>query len=217
MDRIEKIHLFSLYVSLKSNNASLLNEMFREAAEVADHYPEATWLSHVLPKGDISVTGSASTPSLFSKLRSHLSDDHSTAFLVTAKPHHLCLSIDGAATLFDLPDFHGALGDFFSLQQTYVERRGHRKSGPHCQLPFTHVHIWNNFKMQQFSSQDPRILLPSRTVQALPPSGDMPHGRCNTVLVGVTDGSGEHTSSSGADGTSFSSFYVFLWLILLCA
>jgi hypothetical protein len=46
-------NLFNLYISLKSNNVSLLNKMFHKAAEVADHYPEATWLSHVLPKGYI--------------------------------------------------------------------------------------------------------------------------------------------------------------------
>jgi hypothetical protein len=41
MDHIEKMRLFGLYVSLKYNNASLLNEKFNEASEVANHYPEA--------------------------------------------------------------------------------------------------------------------------------------------------------------------------------
>jgi len=93
MDCMEKLRLFNLYVSLKSNNASLVNEMFNEASEVADHYPEVTWLSCVLPPGDVSIPGSTSKTSLFSKLWNHLSDDRSTAFLVNAVPHHRHITV----------------------------------------------------------------------------------------------------------------------------
>jgi Plavaka transposase len=199
MDRMEKLRLFGLYVSLKSNNTSLVNEMFNEASEVANHYPEATWLSHALPPGDISIAGNPSKPSLFSKLRNHLSDDHSTAFLINAAPHCRHVTVNEAADAFGLPDFRGALGDWFVLQQSYAAHWGQRRSTSDCQLPFSYVQVWNNFRIQQCSSQDSRILLPSRTIQALPPSANMPYRRCNTVLVSDTDGSGERTSISGTD------------------
>ena len=206
---MEKFRLFGLYVFLKSNNASLLNEMFNEASEVADHYPEATWLSQALPPGAISITGAASKPSLFSKLRSHLSDDQTTAFLVNATPHYAHISVNEAAQVFNLLDFRAALGDFFHLRQSFSVRNGKRKSSSECQLPFSNIRVWNNFRIQQHSTQDPRILLPSRTIQALPPSDKMPFGRCNTVLVNDVDGSGEKTTSSGVQSGSV--FVVFIF------
>jgi hypothetical protein len=199
MDRVEKMRLFGLYVSLKFNNASLLNEMFNETAEVVNHYPEAAWLSQVLPHGDISIPGGVSKSSLFSKVRSRISDDRSTAFLVNVAPHHPNLTVDAAAHLFHIPDFHGALGDYFTLRQLYAACHGQRRSTPNCELPFSHIHVWNSFRMQQHSTQDPRIIRPSRTIQALPPSASLPQGRCNTVLVVIADGSGEQISSSAND------------------
>jgi hypothetical protein len=197
MDRVEKVRLFNLYTSLKINGASLLNEMVLESQEIADHYPEATWLSHILPPGEARTGLGVSKPSLFNKSRSHLSDDHSAAFLVTIQPHRPCLVISQAADIFRLLDLRGALGDYFSLRQTYATRNGHRRSKPDCPLPFSHIHVWHSFRFQQYSTQDNRIVRPSQTVQALPPSDSMPYGRCNTVLVNDTDGTGEVISLSG--------------------
>jgi hypothetical protein len=106
MVRVEKMHFFGLYVSLKS---SLLNEMFKEASKFASHYPEATWLSRVCSPGDISIAGGASKQTLFDKVRSHISDDKSIAFLVNVTAHHT-LTVDNAALLFKLSDFHATLG-----------------------------------------------------------------------------------------------------------
>jgi hypothetical protein len=49
MDRVEKMHFFGLYSTLKSHGLSLLNEMVMEASDMEDHYPEQAWLSRVLP------------------------------------------------------------------------------------------------------------------------------------------------------------------------
>jgi hypothetical protein len=204
MDRIEKTRIFNLYTSLKAGNAGLLNEMINEASEVAQHYPETLWLSHVLSPDEINVGHNTprSSVSLFSKTRSHLSDDNTTAFLVTGQPHIRNVLVDDATVQFRLPDLRGALGDFFVLNLAHAARRGHRRSQPNCLLPFSHVNIWTNFRMQQHSAQDPRILLPTRTVQALPPSDTMPYGRCNIVLVNDVDGTGDQTSSTGTDRES---------------
>jgi hypothetical protein len=209
MDRLEKMRIFDLYVSLKFYGSNLMNEMVNEASEVADHYPEATWLSRILPPGEIAIGNSAVRSSLFHKARRHLSDNQAAAFTVTANPHHKGLQVDAAATLFNLGDLRAALGDFFVLKQGYGARRGQRKSLPSVMLPFSHVHIWHSFRMQQHSTQDERVILPSRTIQALPPSAAMQFGRCNTVLVNDTDGSGERTSQ---DSSGEFTLQVFLLL-----
>lgn len=54
MYRIEQARLFRLYVILKAGGASLLNDMIEEANEMTSQYPEATWLSRVLP-GEITI------------------------------------------------------------------------------------------------------------------------------------------------------------------
>jgi len=200
MDRLEKMRLFNLYVSLKYYGASLMNEMIDEASEIANHYPEATWLSQILPPGDITIGRGAVALSLFHKARKHLSDNYTTAFTVTLKPHCHNMTINAAAAFFDIPDFCVALGDYFLLKQTYADRCGQHKSSSNVNLPFSRVHVWHNFRMQQYSAQDQRIMLPSRTIQALLPSPNMPFGWCNTVLMNDTDGSAEHTSEKSSSG-----------------
>ena len=145
MDHVEKARLFCLYTSLKTNGASLLNEMVHKASEVSNHYPEAVWLSHALPSGEAPVGIGASKPSLFSKLQSHISDNRSSAFLVNLKPHYLQMDTTEAARLFHLPDLRPALGDYFSLQQSYVVRNGQRWSRPDFFLPFTQIRVWTKF------------------------------------------------------------------------
>ena len=147
MDRIEKTRIFNLYTSLKAGNAGLLNEMINEASEVAQHYPETLWLSHVLSPDEINVGHNTprSSVSLFSKTRSHLSDDNMTAFLVTGRPHIRNVLVDDATVQFHLPDLHSALGDFFVLNLAHAARRGHRRSQLNCLLPWSHLNIWTNF------------------------------------------------------------------------
>lgn len=197
MDHVEKSRLFDLFTLLSYGGASLLNIMVDEASEIANYYPEATWLSHVLPADEYRLHGAASRPLLFNKSRSQQSDDLSTAFLVTLKPHHPRLLVYDTADRFHLPDFRGALGDYFVLKQNHLQRHGQWKSSKTCALPFLNVDIWINFRMQQRSTQDASILLPTWTVQALPPSLEMLFGRCNTVLV--NDRNGSLTMSSGGD------------------
>lgn len=182
MDCVEKVAQFDLYTDLKGNGVSLMNVMVEEASDVADHYPEATWLSHVLPRDEHRVTGAASRPSLFQKLRSRLSEDMSTAFLVTRKPHHPLTWIAQASQQFRIPELRAALLDYFDMTTARPASRERRQNSSY-QLTFSQIHIWNNLRIQQRSSQDSRILLPVRTLQALPPSTELPYGRCNTVLI----------------------------------
>jgi hypothetical protein len=186
MDRVEKMHHFGLYTTLKSHGLSLLNEMVIEASDMAVHYPEQAWLSRVLPDEE-QVCTSRTRTSFFDKDRSHISRDQSTAILLNVRPYRSSALINDIATEFGLPDLRAALGDFFTAQ-SYGQRFGRRHSSSDCTLPFERLNVWTNFRLQQRSVQDPRIISPHQTVQAMPPTNNLPNGRCNTVLVHDNDG-----------------------------
>ncbi|KAF7969079.1 hypothetical protein HWV62_28378 [Athelia sp. TMB] len=189
MDRAEKARIFGLYTMLEANNISLVNAVVQEASEATDPYPEAAWLSQVLPDEEFKViaSGSSRPTSLFSKANHYSSNDRSIAFTVANRPHKR-LSIAEASTIFHLPDLRGAMGDF-DIDFRGGDRGNHRRSTPTCSLDFEHVKIWHSFRMQQHSTQDTRIILPPRTVQALPVSPSMPYGRGNVVMVKSATGS----------------------------
>lgn len=160
------------------------------------YYPEATWLSRVLPPDQVTAgTRSLTRSSLFTKVNSYISDMRTTAFSVTKTPHIPNITVAEAAAQFAIHDLHGALGDYFTTQSSYAQRRGQRRSNHDTPLRFTHLKAWKNFRMQQRSTQDENIVLPARTIQGLPPSAEMPYGRGNTVLVSG-GGIGERTSNS---------------------
>lgn len=197
MDRIEKCRIFHLYTTVKELGPSLTNEIALEANNLANNYPETSWLSELAElavgyeSGVVSVGNSASMgrsirSSLFEKSRSHFSDDKTSAFTVAVKPHLAAMTVASITTKISSGgDLCAALSDFFVLNQSYASRRGIRRSRNDCHLPpsFQSLDVWTSFRMQQFSSQDPRIVLPIRTVQALHCSNTMPYGRCNTVLI----------------------------------
>lgn len=178
MDHIEKWLLFKLYTTVKELSPSLINEMEFEAEHVAENYPEAAWLSGLAapPEGNIgeapsipsSLFSKNRSRSLFSRNRSMTTVDQTTAFTVAQKPHYIAVPIIHVTNGFKLLDFRAALGDFFALRQSYSTRRGMRKSSPNCSLDFETVHVWESFRMQQRSAQDPQITLPVQTIQALP-------------------------------------------------
>lgn len=204
MGRSEKVRQFSLYASLRSNGSSLVNEMVNEASQISRHYPEALWLTSVLPAGQVHVGTGPSTKSLFLSRHCRLADDHTTAFTVTIRPHYPRLDLFEAAALYKLQDFRSALGDYFVKRLTYTQRGGQRKSAPDCSLPFTSIRAWNSFRIQQYSTQDPLTLLPARTVQALPPNDDkLPYGRCNTVILDDSDDSAAITTTSADTSCEF--------------
>ncbi|KAG1866444.1 hypothetical protein C8R48DRAFT_600483 [Suillus tomentosus] len=181
LDRQEKLQFFQLYTVLKSQQASLIYEMSREAHAMTLHYPEATWISTVLPDEQYVGAGKP-IASLFTKDRSHISSDDSVAILLTCHPHHPQLSIEEASQLFRIPDLRPALGDLIS-GRSYLERSGKQFCRPNCSLSFDRLRVWQNFRMQRRSVQDSRVVGPAQTIQALPPNSLMPFGRGNTVLI----------------------------------
>lgn len=184
MDRVEKCLNFDLYTTIKTQGPSLAASIAAEASRIATHTHELTEHAEAVPVGIVPSAPS----SLFDKHRSHVTDDRLTAFTVSIKPHYANVPIDTIAHSFQVPDFHAALGDYFVLKQSYAARHGQRRSTSDCRLPFLQIHVWKSFRMQQCSAQDSRVLLPVRTVQALPPDSALPFGRGDTVMVSGEDG-----------------------------
>ncbi|KAG1839660.1 hypothetical protein DFJ58DRAFT_845641 [Suillus subalutaceus] len=118
----EKLQFFQLYTVLKSQWASLIYEMSREANTMALHYPEATWISTVLPDEQY-VSAGKPIISLFTNDHTHFSSDDTVAILLTCIPHFPRLSIEEASQRFHIPDLCPALGDLIS-GRSYLERNG---------------------------------------------------------------------------------------------
>lgn len=192
LDREEKVRHFDFYTRLKVNGISLLNEMVDEAKEVATDYPESEWISRVLPdERHVTVKG---TVDFFAKVRSRILRDNTIAILLNARAHAL-MTIDEASTSFGLPDLRPALGDYVA-GRSYDDRGGVRRSRDGCELPFTHINVWHNMRFQRRSAQDSRVLLPPQTIQALPRSNTMLHGRGNPVVIQDPNSTGAQTSES---------------------
>ncbi|KAG1724156.1 uncharacterized protein EDB91DRAFT_1239997 [Suillus paluster] len=173
LDQQEKLQFFQLYTVLKSQRASLIYEMSREANTMVLHYPEATWISTVLP-GEQYAVASKPITSLFTNNCTHFSSDDTVTILLTCHPHFHHLSIEEASQCFHIPDLCPVLGDLIS-GRSYLECSGRRICRPNCSLSFDYLHIWQKFHMQQRSTQDSCI--------ALAPSSSMPFGRGDTVLI----------------------------------
>ena len=189
MDHIEKCLNFKMYTTSKTIRPSLVTEMANEASQITGHLPELVELSEWVPESNTG-TALAAPSSLFTKHWSHITDDQTTAFTVSMKPHFTNVPVDTIINAFKLSNFQATLGDFFVLKKSYTDHHGKRKSGCNCPLPFKGVHMWKSFHMQQCSAQDSWITLPVRTVQALPPSHELPFGHENTVMVSKVDGVG---------------------------
>ncbi|KII84503.1 hypothetical protein PLICRDRAFT_117735 [Plicaturopsis crispa FD-325 SS-3] len=185
LDRAEKIHQFDLFTALRSRGLELTNHAHPNA-QGPDSHPLYTWLSRVAP-GDKMVGVPRPVCNLF--LKGSLGSDTSSlaAYHLNGSPDIPIISINDAASLFGLQDLRPALGDYHR-GLSYVQRNGRRVSDNHTTLPFSHIRVWLKFKIQQHSVHNPNSVIPSRTVQALPPSSYNKHGHCDTVLINSIDG-----------------------------
>ncbi|KAG1802450.1 uncharacterized protein BJ212DRAFT_1220211, partial [Suillus subaureus] len=110
-------------------------------------------------------------------LKGILSGDAQTTFQVNITPDYKSLSPAEICIKYALPNFDCSLVDFVAQSSL--------SSGKHtCWDPkYGHYQVWNKFWLQLHSAFQQRIIMPSRVVQAYPPSNDFPLGNCNTVLI----------------------------------
>ena len=95
------------------------------------------------------------------------------------------MTVDGAAELYELPDFRPAIADYLdrhTLDFTHTIG-GRHQSAPDCQLPFNRIQIWHKMRIQLRSSYDSKTLLPSQCLHASPANSKWPFGRYDHVII----------------------------------
>ena len=157
--------------------------------------PQLSWNPHA---SFIEQSRVVSQPNklLFENPHSSISPDNNRALLITLNPHFPKLSIDDASRFFGINDLCPALGDFFS-NCLYTSRNGRRLSPFNCPLSFSSLDAWRSFRIQLRSTQNPSTFSPPQTIQAEPPSGSLPFGRRNTVLLSHETGDLLLTGANG--------------------
>ncbi|KAG1877845.1 hypothetical protein DFJ58DRAFT_720608 [Suillus subalutaceus] len=169
------MEIFYLYALLTSHGAPLVNAMHAKEDEVATTNPALSWVSQVLPDEVALVCGPRPVCNHF--LKGILSGDAQTAFQVNVTPDYRSLSPAEICIKYTLPNFDHALTDFIAQSSP--------SSGEHtCWDPkYGRYQVWNKFWLQLHSAFQQRVIMPSRVVQAYPPSNNFPLGDCDTVLI----------------------------------
>jgi hypothetical protein len=150
--------------------------------------------------------------------RTHQSSKN-VVFHLSRDPSFGRMTIDDAATKFALPDLRPALGDYMiwvAGQSREVFNRtigGRRHSVQDCELPFTHVEVWNRVRLQTRSYHSPHAPLPAHTINAYPPSTEWPLGRNDSVVVNHDPS--EEWPQSGLPGKSLVFFHYSYNLCLI--
>jgi hypothetical protein len=120
---------------------------------------------------------------------------HSIPFASPQAAFHLncdllykCMLIDDVATLFKILNLREALSDYMQringANVRYIRTLGGRCSA--ClALPFTHLQVWKNFCLQNKAYYYPHEILPSKVVNACPPSGDWEWGWYDPVIANL--------------------------------
>ncbi|KAG1882719.1 hypothetical protein F4604DRAFT_1879390 [Suillus subluteus] len=187
LNRQEAMEIFDLYALLTSRGAPLVNAMHAEEDEVVTINPALSWVSWVLPDEVTSVRGPRPVRNHF--LKGILSGDVQTAFQVNITPDYRSLSPAEISIKYTLPNFDHALTDFIA--------RSSLSSGEHTHWDpkYGCYQVWNKFRLQLHSAFQQRVIMPSRVVQAYPPSDDFPLGNCDTVLVDAMGINGKMSSN----------------------
>ncbi|KAG0700279.1 hypothetical protein DFH29DRAFT_990481 [Suillus ampliporus] len=178
--------IFDLYTLLTSRGVSLVNAMHAEEEEVATTNPALSWVSRVLPDEVNLVCGPRPVRNHF--LKGILSGDALVAFQLNVTPDYKALSPADIRTKYTLPGFDCALANFIG--------RSSLSSGEHTHWDpnYGRYQTWNKFRLQLHSAFQQWVIMPSRVVQAYPPSDDFPLGNCDTVLIDGMGVGGKTTS-----------------------
>jgi hypothetical protein len=112
------------------------------------------------------------------------------AFHLNRDPSFKRMLIDEVAALFDILDLREALSDYIQrinrVNDGYIRTLGGRRSALRgCELPFTQLEVWKKFRLQNTAYHFPHDPLPSKTVNASPPSKEWTLGRYDPVIANL--------------------------------
>jgi hypothetical protein len=126
-----------------------------------------------------------------------------TAIRLNRDPRWTRLSISDVSAKYNLPDFRLALLEYFQRRNENMAQsnflRGRRSARLHdTTLPFTHIDVWTEVRLQTKDYLVPSTTLPPSTLCAFPPSEEWPLGRYDAVLINVD--ANQHWPMSGLSG-----------------
>lgn len=176
LNREETMRLFDLYNILRRAQQTAMETVVEaESKEVTTLDPTLEFIQHVAPEMESTFRGPRPFRNHFQNPKSFLSMDGEVALHITVRPDHKMLTVASMQAMYNLPDLPGVINRYIieSLQG-------------HSRWDWTHVvtiSAWNKFRVQLHSSLRSRFVERSQVVQASPPSGDYPLGRCDAVLL----------------------------------
>ena len=108
---------------------------------------------------------------------------HSSAIHLATKPHRR-MTIDEVAALFDLPNLHLAICEYFYRCTNSVEHNiaGRRRASPNCSLPSDRIQIWTKVRVQVRNYHNPVLVEPTQTMNVAPPSQEHPRGLYDSAV-----------------------------------
>jgi len=179
LDREERMRLFNLYSLMRSHDVSMINTVTDlEQSYVTYVDPALSWVQEDLPGEQIRLIGPRPICNHF--LKGVLCEDSRAAFNLTVKPDSLRLTIQQLSSMYKL-------GEFPSLYALYICRSvltlpdiTQSQLTSWNALSFS---TWRKFRLQLLSVFNNCTVMPSRLIQAYPPSKDFPYGYVDAVLL----------------------------------
>ncbi|KAI6022134.1 hypothetical protein BKA83DRAFT_102958 [Pisolithus microcarpus] len=178
LDREERMRLLDVYLLLHKYDKPLINAAEDEQSLLSSVDPTSAWVSRVAPGEQCRFDSPRSIRNLF--IGGLISSGATAALSVTVVPDRTELGIADIAAIYSLPDFATQLNE-------YVIRCGENAAHTSILQSFNEIMVWNKFRIQQYSTCRPSVILPSQVVQGQPPSSNFPYGSCDVVLLN-TDG-----------------------------
>ncbi|KAJ7689105.1 hypothetical protein B0H17DRAFT_1296203 [Mycena rosella] len=175
LDRAEKMRLFDLATGIQSSSIDLDLDS-----------------PHTEDDGDENGPVAQLHRIKYLHLESRMFATPSTAFCLNRTPDLSRISVEEAAELFGIHDLQPSLGDYFAQLHSRQRRTsdtpligGHRRSDPECDLPFTHLEVWFNLRVQVMSPHKcSSCPLAAQNLQAHPPDGgEWQYGHYDNVLL----------------------------------
>ena len=232
LDRVEKCQRFDLFTAVRNANVDFRARFSTEeddsdcASDTSDYHDStiettANLVDKINPVSALSKKSLPSHVDYFSKaadlkkappsgqvpqVRLHTFSCPQAAFHLNRDPS-FNMPINEIATLFSIPDLHQALSDYIqcitNANDGYIRVLGGRRSASQgSQLPFTHLQVWKKLRLQNKAYHYPHETLPSKTINACPPSGEWELGRYDPVIVNLDpDCEWPHSGLEGLDST----------------
>ncbi|KAI6130716.1 hypothetical protein EDD16DRAFT_1700678 [Pisolithus croceorrhizus] len=113
----------------------------------------------------------------------HTFASSTTTIHLATKPHRQ-MTINEAATLFDLPDLLSAIHDCFDRCANSIDHdiSGQRRASLNYSLPLNKIQIWTKIRMQVQNYHNPEMVEPAQMMNVTPPSQEHPCGLYDCVV-----------------------------------